>query len=308
MKVLITGITGFVGSQVARVFLRGGFDVYGIIREDSNLYRVEDILPSINVLQGDLADLKSIAGDIESIKPDICVHLAWYAIPGQYLHSLENINSLTYTLELAKLLGQAGCRKFVGAGTCFEYDLSFGYLSEQTPTKPSTLYAATKVSAETSVRQIGNLTGMQIAWARLFYQYGPFENTRRLVPAVITALLRNEEVKTTLGEQVRDFMHVEDVASALYAIATGDLCGIVNVGSGSPVTVKDIALTIGNILDRTNLIKFGALPYSPTDPMFVCANNSLLKQGTEWAPKYNLEQGIRETISWWINQGGVFNG
>jgi nucleoside-diphosphate-sugar epimerase len=176
---------------------------------------------------------------------------------------------------------------------------SLGYLSESSLTKPITLYAATKVALATVLRQFAQITEMEMAWVRLFYQYGPMEDERRLIPAIITSLLRDEVVKITKGEQIRDFLHIEDVASAICAVANSQLSGIVNVGSGQPVTVGKIALELGNLLRKPDLINLGALPYRPNDPMFICANNELLRKKTDWTQKYNLTTGLKNTIEWY---------
>jgi UDP-glucuronate decarboxylase len=147
------------------------------------------------------------------------------------------------------------------------------------------------------------LTGaMETAWVRLFYQYGPYEHERRVVASVITALLRGETAKTTLGEQVRDFLHVEDVASAILAVTQSSLRGPVNIGSGKPVTIREIVAQIGDLLNRPEAIEWGAIPYHPSDPMFICANNRLLKTHTDWKPRYNLRDGLEQTIEWWLER------
>jgi UDP-glucuronate decarboxylase len=133
----------------------------------------------------------------------------------------------------------------------------------------------------------------------LFYQYGPFEDERRLMPSVICSLLQNKTARTTKGEQIRDFLHVEDVASALWAVAQSNLTGPVNIGSGKLVTVRAIITTIAEIIGKPGLVNLGALPYGPSDPMFVCANNHRLVENTTWAPRFELEDGLRQTIEWW---------
>jgi nucleoside-diphosphate-sugar epimerase len=248
-----------------------------------------------------LLDFESINGALAKIKPELCIHLAWYAVPGKYLNARENLDSLNASLNLASQLADLSCQRFVGMGTCFEYDFSYGYLSESSPTKPLTLYAATKVALCTVLEQLSQNTGMEVAWARLFYQYGPFEDERRLVPAVISSLLRDEVVKTTKGEQIRDFLHIADVASAIWSIVSSNLSGVINIGSGQPITVRDIVSQIASILDKSDLIDWGALPYRPNDPMFICANNQVLREGTDWTPKYNLNTGLQNTISWYRN-------
>ncbi|MFM7787920.1 MAG: NAD-dependent epimerase/dehydratase family protein, partial [Microcystis panniformis] len=156
---------------------------------------------------------------LQKIKPELCIHLAWYVGSGKQLNSRENLNSFQASLNLFSQLAEVGCKRFVGIGTCFEYDFNLGYLSESSPTKPITLYAASKVALLTILQQLAQIAEVELTWVRLFYQYGPMENQRRLVPSVICSLLRDEVVKTTKGEQILDFLHVEDIASAIWAVA-----------------------------------------------------------------------------------------
>ena len=267
MKVLITGASGFVGSHVARLLVAEGCEVYALVRESSNRWRIRDILPSMYLRQSDLVAFENVNTYLQEIKPELCIHLAWYAVPGKYLNSQENLDSIQASLNLFSQLAELGCKRFVGIGTCFEYDLSLGYLSESSLTKPITLYAATKVALSTILQQFAQITEMEVAWIRLFYQYGPMEDERRLIPGIISSLLRDEVVKTTKGEQIRDFLHIEDVASAIWAVAKSNVSGVVNVGSGQPVTVGQIALELGNLLGKPDLIHLGALP---TVPMIPC--------------------------------------
>jgi nucleoside-diphosphate-sugar epimerase len=89
------------------------------------------------------------------------------------------------------------------------------------------------------------------------------------------------------------------VASAIYAVATSQLTGAVNIASGIPITVREIALKIGEALGRVNLLKFGALPYGASEPLYLLADNTKLREGTGWKPRYRLEEGLLQTIEWW---------
>jgi nucleoside-diphosphate-sugar epimerase len=182
-------------------------------------------------------------------------------------------------------------------GTCFEYDFDYGYLSETTPTRPASLYAAAKTSTRLLCEQMARQRGVSFIWLRPFYQYGPFEDPRRLVPHVIDTLLAGGEAAITRGTQVRDFLHVADVGSAIAAAATSSLTGAVNVGSGQPITVREIVHTIGELIGGPVRIKFGARPDNPTDPPFICANTQKLLAGTTWTPRFDLRSGIADTIA-----------
>jgi UDP-glucuronate decarboxylase len=302
LKVLLTGITGFIGSHVARQLVETDDEIYGMVRQGSNHWRIEDIEASLKLVQADLADGEALERVMTSLKPDVVLHLAWFAEPGVYINSMQNLDMLTGSLRLAALAARSGCKYFMGVGTCFEYDLSCGYLTESTPVKPQSLYAGSKLAFRTVLEQIGRTTGIETAWVRLFYQYGAYEDKRRVVPAVITALLNHQTQKLTAGEQIRDYLHVEDVASAIAAIFHNKITGEVNVGSGKPVSIRDLTMKIGALLGRTELLDYGAIPYNPDDPMFICANNRRLVEKTGWKPRFELEEGLLLAINWWQKQ------
>jgi nucleoside-diphosphate-sugar epimerase len=300
MKVIITGASGFVGSHIVRALWSQGCEIHLICREQSNCWRIEDLLPSLHLIRGEL-DSDIVKEYLTRIKPELCIHAAWYATPGKYATALENVDSLQRSLNLILHLVEVGCRRFVGIGTCFEYDFNSGYLSESSPTHPISLYAATKIAFSQVIQELGKSAGMEVVWTRLFYQYGPMEDEKRLIAGIITSLLKDRAIEITKGEQVRDFLHVEDIASAIWSVACSKLKGVVNIGSGQPVTVREIATRLGEYLHKPHLVKVGALPYRPNDPMFICANNQRLKDHTNWLQKYDLETGLQQTIDWYKN-------
>jgi nucleoside-diphosphate-sugar epimerase len=291
MKVLLTGATGFIGSRVAYALAGLGAEVFAVVRGRG---RANQKLPSnIQLVEGELRP----GGMNEAVRvgAEICIHAAWIAEPGKYLTSPLNIDLVHATAHLARDLARAGCRRFVGVGTCFEYDTNAGYLSEGTPLAPGHVYSAAKVSTYHLVRQVLAGTGTAFAWARIFYAFGPNEHPNRLVPTIIDRLHQNEAALITPGAQIRDFLHVDDVASALAAIALGDVDGAINIGSGEPITVATMAKTIGDIMGRPELIQLGAKPYSPGDPMFICADVRKLRS-IGWAPAMSLHDGLIQTI------------
>jgi nucleoside-diphosphate-sugar epimerase len=302
MKVLLTGATGFIGSHVARGLVRNGHEVHAVIRANSDQHRIQDLLPLLRVVNADVLDAPALAAHVQRIRPECCFHLAWYVEPGKYLSAPQNLDFLCASVELAKALAAARCRRLVAAGTCFEYDTDLGTLSESSATRPRHLYSASKLALYTALDAFARTVNLEFAWTRFFYQYGPFEDPRRLVPHVIYSLLRGETAKLTAGEQVRDFLHVEDVADAVCRVADSRLTGAVNIGSGKPVTVREIAMSIGRQLDRTDLLALGAQPYAPQEPMKVLADNTKLRQGTGWQPRFDLDAGLRQTIDWCRSQ------
>lgn len=297
MKAVVTGAGGFVGSRIVRALSRAGWETYAIVRGPSP--RLEGAVASDRVVRCDLASAAEAGAALASLRPDVCVHAAWYAVPGEYLWSPENDVHQRIGIEVARAAAAAGCRRFVGIGTCLEYAPSDEALTEHSPAGPTTPYATSKLALLDALLELGAETGMQIAWARLFFLHGPHEDERRLVPSVISSLLDGRTVATTPGDQVRDFLHVDDAAEALRAVATADVTGPVNVASGVATTVRAVVTAIGEILGRRDLLQIGALPYPPGEQMVISADNRLLVEECAWAPTYGLEQGLRETVRWW---------
>ena len=234
-----------------------------------------------------------------SVRPETCIHAAWYAEPGKYLDSPQNLDSLRSSFDLIESLAKAGCKHVVGVGTCFEYAMQDTPLTEDSPTGPFTLYAAAKLAFYLVAAQRAAQLGMGLAWGRLFYLYGPYEDERRLVPAAIKALSSGREFPATTGEQVRDYLHVEDVAAGLCAMSHHRLGGVFNVSSCEPVTIAGLMRTLGELLGRPELIRLGALPPRDWDPAYVCGDNQRLRTEAHWSPRYSLRDGLAQTIEWW---------
>jgi nucleoside-diphosphate-sugar epimerase len=298
MKVLVTGASGFIGSHVTRALLNAGHDVLVLATPNDDLCRLQDLLPRVDVMRGILQDVPGIQGKLRGWKPNACIHLAWYAEPGKYLNALENLDSLQASINLLHVLNENGCEHFIGAGTCAEYEMKTKMLVEIDKTKPETLYAASKLSFQMIGDRITAQAGMRFAWGRIFYLYGAYEDPRRLVPAAILNLQNSKTFSASPGEQIRDYLHVKDVANAFLALIEKQAEGIYNICSAEPVTIKCLLDTIGNLMGRQDLIAYGALSYRNWEPMFICGKNDRLRS-LGWTPRVSLQTGLKETIDWW---------
>jgi nucleoside-diphosphate-sugar epimerase len=258
--------------------------------------RIQPILGRVTVLRGTLAELPREA--IHAWKPEGCLHLAWYAEPGKYLDADENVACLIGSLQLLDALIAGGCTRFVGAGTCFEYALTDEVLTESSPARPASLYAAAKLSLGEMGQKIAARKGCAFAWGRVFYPYGPQEDARRAIPGLINALLEGRPFNASTGEQVRDYIHVEDVAGAFAALLESRAEGVFNICSAQPVSMRELFTRLGERLGRGELIQFGKLPPRGWEPPFIRGDNSRLRT-LGWAPRYPLDAGLTQTIEWW---------
>lgn len=297
-RVLLTGATGVIGSQMARLLIAEGHDVFAVIRPQADRWRLAGVDGQLRTIPGDLDDVAALRGHLRGIAPDICLHLAWRGWMG-VADTGQNLASLRFSLELLRLMPELSCGRFLAVGTCFEYDLSGDTLTEEAPLRPRELYGTCKKALYDVAQHFSALTGVSVATPRVFYSYGPFEDTRKLVPSIVLSLLRGEVARVTPGEQVRDYLHVGDIASAIWRVATSDVTGAVNIASARPVTVADIATRIGRLLGRTELVHLGALPYRPGEPMRITADATLLRERLGWSPRFDLDAGLADTVRWW---------
>jgi nucleoside-diphosphate-sugar epimerase len=240
---------------------------------------------------------------ITDVRPTHLLHLAWYVIPGKLIASLENFDWVMASFDLVRRFAEAGGRRLVVGGSGYEYDWNYGYCSEGlTPSVPDTVYGACKHALHELVRTYAGGQQLSYAWGRVFFLYGPREHPQRLVSSVVRALLRGEPAPCSHGKQIRDYLHVHDVAEGLVAVLDSDFQGPINVSSGQATTLREIVLTIGRLTGRPDLIHLGALPARANDvPLVVGANARVA--GIGWQPKYSLETGLEQTIEWWREQG-----
>lgn len=295
-RVLITGAAGFIGAAVTARALAQGAEVGVIVRPTARLDRLAPLIERLQVIRGDLDEPASYTAAVYDFRPTTCVHLAWYAEPGKYLTSPKNLDALQASLALLDVLSTVGCEHVLGIGTCAEYDLSQGWLRETSPAKPDTLYAAAKLSFMLCAQHRTSQLGLRFAWARLFYLYGPGEDDRRLIPAAIRNLAGGKPFAATAGEQIRDYLHVEDVATALWGLSAGQFEGVFNVCSGIPIRIADLLTIIADEFGQRSLLQLGAVPYRAWDPPFVCGDHARLTAQTGWAPRIDLRSGIAALV------------
>jgi nucleoside-diphosphate-sugar epimerase len=266
---LLTGATGFVGRQVLRALGEKDVRVRAVVREGKQcqlekLEALESVVTTQDLFAESADWWTDVCKDIDAV-----IHVAWYAEPGKYLQSPKNLNCLMGTLQMAKGAAQAGVNRFVGIGTCFEYDLAEGLISIDTPILPLTPYAGAKAAAFLALSHWLPLKGVEFAWCRLFYLYGEGEDERRLVPYLRARLAAREIAELTSGKQIRDYLDVTEAARMIVNTVLGHVQGPVNICSGVPITIRQIAEKIADEYGRRDLLIFGAREDNLVDPACV---------------------------------------
>lgn len=252
--------------------------------------------------RADLLSESAIQGLIGHVAASHLLHLAWYADPGT-VNDTRNLLWAKSGLTLVHRFKEQGGERLVIGGTCLEYDWSHGYCSElRTPRDTNSLYGCCKNSLFEIVSRYSFLTELSFAWARLFFLYGPRENPNRLVPHVINSLLSGETAHCSSGEQIRDYLHVQDAADGLVEMLSSDAQGDFNIASNTPVNLRQIVQTIGAKIGRPELINLGSIKKRDNDAPIVVADTDKIKTAIGWRPSIDLDSGLDQTIQWWKNQ------
>jgi nucleoside-diphosphate-sugar epimerase len=312
-RILVTGASGFIGQHVVARLLQAGHDVVCLGRRKLDrrklgrrkLGRQKHITPGTRGtwIAADLLDVPQSVAILADLKATHWMHFAWNTAPGEYWTSPENVRWVEASVALLQAFVRQGGERVVMAGTCAEYDWNYGYCSEfLTPLHPATLYGTCKHSLQMVLAAYARQLGFSSAWGRIFFLYGPHEHPQRLVASVIRSLLQDQEALCSDGSQLRDFLHVEDVASAFVALLESRVNGPVNIASGQPVALREVVETIAGKLNRLPLLRLGAMPASVSEPPLLLADTRRLFSEVGWRPSYDLHQGLAQTIAWWREQ------
>jgi len=256
----------------------------------------------------DLSSAAGVQAVVGEVGPEVCFHLAWRAEPGEYLSNVGwNFESIRMGLDIVEALLDSGCRRIVCAGSCAEYELGTDVLAETSPVRPRTLYGAAKLALGTAATSAAAVRGAALAWARIFYVHGPFENPRRAVPRIVDRVLAGADPGPQPA-QLKDFLHVSDVASALVALAAHGVHGPVNVCSGQPTSLAQIAGVLVELGAATAPAappapaRPPAAPRSAVPPELPIIGNPATLHRLGWRPRYDLTTGLADTLQWWGQQ------
>lgn len=306
-KILITGATGFIGSHLTRRLVKLKAKVNIFVIKNDNKWRIKDISNKINIWEANLTDFNKVSESLQIIKPEIIFHLATLRNVERNIDLIDpsiEIN-LKGTLNLLKAIVKKNIKLkiFINTGTCEEYgDGPVPFLESQKE-MPVSPYSASKTATTYFCQMLQKSFRLPIITLRPFLTYGPAQDTDMFIPALIKHCLEKKDFLMTEGDQTREFNYVEDIVDAylLSAFTKGIAGEIINIGNGIEYKVRDVAEKIVSLMGNPIKLKVGTLPKRPGEAEHFYCDNTKARKLLNWTPKYNLEEGLKETIAWYKN-------
>lgn len=293
-RVLVTGASGFIGRRAVAMLSERGHEVHAVARAAG------PARAGVTWHSGDLLQPGAPAVVARAAKADRLLHFAWYAVPGLFWAAAENDRWVEASLRLLSEFAATGGERAVMAGTCAEYRWDDDPLNERTSAvEPSSRYGRCKDTTRRRAADLAAHNGVSFAWGRIFFLYGPGEHPSRLVASVARGLVRGGRVSTTEGSQVRDFLHVDDVAAAFVQLVERDVEGPVNIASGQACRVRDVITLLAEAAGSLDRVDFGGVPMRPDEPARITGDPGRLRDEVGFRPRISLSDGLTATVEWW---------
>ncbi len=287
MKIFITGGTGFIGCHVVKELLRHGHDVLLLSTGRRALRGLSG--SSLKIVRGNLGNIGTWLSRVKIFRPEVCIHLAWEGIPdyGKKM-SLKNF---AYGKKLFAAMAEAGCRKIVASGSCWEYGAKSGKISESRRPFPGNNFAAAKNNLRVFGEKLARKRCLDFTWVRIFYVYGPSQRNLSLLPFLIKSRLKNKLPVLQNPWAANDFVYVGDVAKAIRMIAErphkSGRVAVYNIGSGK-LTANQKLFDIVFKTSQTKKIRAKGF----------YADIAKIKKEIGWFPETSIENGVKKTIKY----------
>lgn len=302
-KVLVTGATGFVGSNLVRRLLKEGYNVSILTRKTSNKWRLNDILRELEEYKVDLLESDKLKRVIKKIKPHIIFHLANAGIYGGVSvvdKKMIEINLLGF-INLMEACSNVNYKCLINTGSSSEYGIKQKPMRENDICEPVTAYGISKCAATLYAGFIAKTKNKPVVTFRLFSPFGPYDDSRRLISYAITRAIKGNKLKLAAPDAVRDYIFIDDVLDLyLKSIKKAENLkgGIFNIGTGKEAKISYIVDTIMKITNSKSIVKWGEIPPRPFDAEKWEADITKTSHSLNWRPSYSVYEGLVKTIEW----------
>lgn len=300
-RALVTGGTGFVGSNLVRRLLDEGHEVGLLVRKSHDPWRLADVAGQARWIEADLENGTALATEVAAFKPQWIFHLAAH---GAYSWQRDPVEILkTNVLGTANLLNAClatGFEAFVNTGSSSEYGLKDHPPREDEAIEPNSQYAVAKAAATMYCAQAARAAGAPVSTLRLYSVYGPWEEPQRFIPQLVARGLEGRLPPLASPDTARDYVYIADVCDAYLKVARGmpDPGAVYNVGTGVQTTLRQAVELARRVFGITVEPLWKSMPDRGWDTATWVSDSSKLKERLGWRPAIELEQGLRLTGDW----------
>jgi nucleoside-diphosphate-sugar epimerase len=302
--IYLTGATGFVGRHVLSELISQGYWVHCLISGKNFITELEH--PQVKYTEIDFLE-EGFENKIDIFfseqAADCIIHSAWYTEHEDYLTNSINLQWVKSSKSLIDLFYQHGGKRFIGLGTCVEYDFSYlngKPIATSTPLKGNTLYAKCKIDVFNHLNQLRQEQGIDYVWARLFFIYGTHDKKGRLIPYIYEQIMQGKPAVPKFGGAKRDYIFVNDLAKQIVSIIPNKYIGALNLGTEQAFKIQDIFDCVGRIMHKKSLIiKNEVLSHNTEyEPSAIVADLKEWHQIHQDFEITGLSEGLKLTINW----------
>lgn len=280
MKVLVTGAAGFLGAAIVRALKATKHQIIAGCHHPEKAWRLSEI-PEIITSFLDVTDPESTRKLLSEARPEAIIHCAAYGVSyGQQDVSTAFAVNVAGSEHLVHAAGDIGVRRFIQIGSCFEYGRAAGSLSETSPLRPTGVYGLSKAASSRLALLSSGISRLPFMLVRPFGLWGVGEEDQRLIPSILRACIEKREIDLTAGDQIRDYLYVDDAAAQIVELLThSEFCrwDIINLGSGQSTSLRQFAQRVAAVMDGGHLLKFGRCSYRPDEMMSLVPDLTRLK-------------------------------
>lgn len=296
-RVILTGATGFIGSYLAETLVAQGYEVIGLRRNQSDLWRLAAVQDRIQWVNTDEPDWEQ---RLLAHEPEYLVHSAWLGVEaGQRDQWDSQLTNLSFTLRLLQLVAQGPLKKVVVLGSQAEYGSFEGRIDEQQPANPTVAYGAVKLATLDLLRAFCQARGIEWYWLRVFAVFGPREDPHWFISFVAASLLKQEAPNLTACEQRYDYFFVEDLARSIVQTLPAPVgrSGVYNISSDRATSLKEIVELIRALTNSNITANYGAVAYRPGQVMHMEGNSAKFEEAFGTLARTPLPDALAATVA-----------
>lgn len=303
VKVLITGVNGFLGSHLAEYLLHLGYEVYALVRRSSDMTKCNHYLSKISFIYWDDPNLKN---QIWDVKPDFVVHTAWIGVISKDRSAVDSQkDNVNLMLTLLDVLDGINLRGFICFGSQAEYGVVNEVVNEECPLHPTSMYGISKVLVSSIFEFICNKRQVNWYWLRIFSVFGERESEDWLIPSTLRKLLSHTaKIDLTAGDQKYAYLYIDDFVKMISKfLQYSPPIGYYNISANNAVSLKDIVSKLKALTGSETILNFGALPYRQDQSFLIQGDMSKFNRVFGYTENTPLDLSLQKLINSYNNEG-----